>query len=112
MAAVKPVVEDANIVAAIIGFHQVVAGLVQLVVVEVDRHAMPIDPLDPASRSAEVAFTVATYGINVPGTVYRMDDVPIPLRPAFESPHPSDYDLLVAIENEVKERKNIQQVET
>jgi hypothetical protein len=29
---------------------------------------------------------VATYGINVPGTVYRMDDVPIPLRPAFESP--------------------------
>jgi len=71
------------------------------------------DPKDtPTSRSAEVAFTVATYGINVPGTVYRMDDVPIPLRPAFESPHPSDYDLLVAIENEVKERKNIQQVET
>jgi formylmethanofuran dehydrogenase subunit B len=71
------------------------------------------DPKEtPTSRSAEVAFTVATYGINVPGTVYRMDDVPIPLRTAFESPHPSDYDLLVAIENEVKERKNIQQVET
>ena len=54
---------------------------------------------------------MATYGINVPGTVYRMDDVPIFLRTAFESPHPSDYDLLVAIENQVKERKNIQQVE-
>jgi formylmethanofuran dehydrogenase subunit B len=67
------------------------------------------DPKEtPTSRSAEVAFTVATYGINVPGTVYRMDDVPIPLRPAFKSPHPSDYDLLVAIEKQVKERKNIQ----
>ena len=67
------------------------------------------DPKDtPTSRSAEVAFTVATYGINVPGTVYRMDDVPIPLRPAFKSPHPSDFDLLVAIEKQVRERKNIQ----
>ena len=67
------------------------------------------DPKEtPTSRSAEVAFTVATYGINVPGTVYRMDDVPIPLRPAFKSPHPSDYDLLVAIEKQVRERKNIQ----
>ena len=57
------------------------------------------------------AFTVATYGINVPGTVYRMDDVPIPLRTAFESPHPSDYDLLVGIEKRVRELKNIQPAE-
>jgi formylmethanofuran dehydrogenase subunit B len=70
------------------------------------------DPKEtPTTQAAEVAFTVATYGINVPGTVYRMDDVPIPLRTAFESPHPSDYDLLVGIEKRVRELKNIQPAE-
>ncbi len=63
-----------------------------------------LDPKDtPTTRAAAVSFTVATYGINAPGTVYRMDDVPIPLRPAFESPHPSDYDVLSALEKRVKE---------
>ena len=57
----------------------------------------------PTTRKAAVAFTVATYGINSPGTVYRMDDVPIPLRPAFDSPHPSDFDVLSAIEDRVKQ---------
>jgi len=62
------------------------------------------DPKEtPTTRAATVAFTVATYGINVPGTVYRMDDVPIPLRPAFESPHPSDYEILTRIEQRVKQ---------
>jgi formylmethanofuran dehydrogenase subunit B len=54
-----------------------------------------------------VAFTVAAYGINVPGTVYRMDDVPIPLRPAFESPHPSDLSILTGIEKRVRELKGL-----
>jgi len=63
-----------------------------------------LDPKDtPTTQQAAVAFTVATYGINAPGTVYRMDDVPIPLRPAFESPHPSDYHILDALEKRVKE---------
>ncbi|MFP6617846.1 MAG: formylmethanofuran dehydrogenase subunit B [Pirellulaceae bacterium] len=63
-----------------------------------------LDPKDtPTTRQAVVAFNVATYGINVPGTVYRMDDVPIPLRPAFESPHPSDFEILSGIEKHVKE---------
>jgi formylmethanofuran dehydrogenase subunit B len=53
------------------------------------------------TRAAAVAFTTATYGINVPGTVYRMDDVPIPLRPAFESPYPSDEKILRALEKKV-----------
>jgi formylmethanofuran dehydrogenase subunit B len=58
-----------------------------------------LDPKEtPTTRQAAVAFTVAAYGINVPGTVYRMDDVPIPLRPAFESPFPSDYEILRGIE--------------
>ena len=76
------------------------------------RHlgAIPFVALDPketpTTRAATVAFTVATYGINVPGTVYRMDDVPIPLRPAFESPHPSDFDILSGIERRVRQLKN------
>jgi len=62
------------------------------------------DPKEtPTTRSAAVAFTVATYGINVPGTVYRMDDVPIPLRPAFDSPHPSDFEILKRIKSRVHE---------
>ena len=62
------------------------------------------DPKEtPTTRNAEVAFTVATYGINVPGTVYRMDDIPIPLRPAFDCHHPSDLEILQAIEARVQE---------
>ena len=65
-----------------------------------------LDPKEtPTTRGATVAFAVATYGINVPGTVYRMDDVPIPLRPAFESPHPSDFDILKGIQQRVRELK-------
>jgi formylmethanofuran dehydrogenase subunit B len=65
-----------------------------------------LDPKDtPTTRHAAVAFSVATYGINVPGTVYRMDDVPIPLRPAFESPFPSDLQILTALEQRVRELK-------
>jgi formylmethanofuran dehydrogenase subunit B len=63
-----------------------------------------MDPKEtPTTRNATVAFTVATYGINTPGTVYRMDDVPIPLRPAFKSPHPSDLEILGSIEKRVRE---------
>ena len=36
-------------------------------------------------------------------TVYRMDDVPISLRPAFDSPYPSDLEVLQKIEKRVKE---------
>ena len=42
-----------------------------------------------------------------PGTVYRMDDVPIPLRPAFESPHPSDAVILKGIEKRIREIKGL-----
>jgi formylmethanofuran dehydrogenase subunit B len=67
-----------------------------------------LDPKDtPTTRHAAVSFTVATYGINTPGTVYRMDDVPIPLRPAFDSPHPSDLTILQGIEKRVRELKGV-----
>ena len=68
---------------------------------------IPTIVLDPkesvTSRIAKVAFTTATYGINTGGTVYRMDDVPITLRPAFDSPYPSDEEVLTAIKNRVRE---------
>ena len=69
--------------------------------------SIPYIAFDPketlTTRAAAVAFTVATYGINTPGTVYRMDDVPIPLRPAFDSPHPSDFEILKRINRRVRE---------
>ena len=67
-----------------------------------------LDPKEtPTTRAAAVAFTVATYGINTGGTVYRMDDVPIPLRPACDSPHPSDQEVLKNIERRVKEIQGV-----
>lgn len=68
---------------------------------------IPSVVLDPkrteTAKAATVAFTTSTYGINTAGTVYRMDDVPIPLRPAFESPYWSDYDILKAIEKRIRQ---------
>lgn len=70
-------------------------------------HKIPVIVLDPkpthTSRLARVAFTTATYGINTAGTVYRMDDVPLTLRPAFESPYPSDLEVLTALRKRVHE---------
>ena len=45
----------------------------------------------------------STYGINTSGTVYRMDDVSITLRPAFESPFPDDEKILKSIKKRVHE---------
>lgn len=59
----------------------------------------------PTSRAAAVAFCTATYGINTAGTVYRMDDVPIPLRPAVDSPYPSEFEVLSRLEKRVLELK-------
>lgn len=45
-----------------------------------------------------VQFTTATYGIHRHGTAYRMDEVPIRLRPVLESSLPTDGEVLRAIE--------------
>lgn len=54
---------------------------------------IPVVALDyretETTRVAQVAFTVAHYGASTEGTVYRMDDVSLPLRPAIDSPFPS-----------------------
>lgn len=57
----------------------------------------------PTTELARVAFTTATYGINTSGTVYRMDEVPITLRPAFPSPYPTDEEVLKAIRLRIRE---------
>ncbi len=54
----------------------------------------------PGAKSypaASVQFTTATYGIHRPGTAYRMDEVPIPLREILRSELPSDEEVLNAI---------------
>ena len=58
--------------------------------------------MGPLTR-APVRFAVSTYGINTGGTVYRMDDVPITLRPVLESTYPGDQEVLEAIRDRVKE---------
>ena len=65
-----------------------------------------LDPkLSETAKVATVAFTTSVYGINTGGTVYRMDDVPLSLRPAFPSPFRSDYEILKAIELRIREKQ-------
>ena len=59
---------------------------------------IPTIVLDPkvthTSRLARVHITTAPMGIAAGGTAYRMDEVPIRLRPALSSPYPSDEDVI------------------
>lgn len=59
---------------------------------------VPTIVLDPkvthTSRLARVHITTAATGISAPGTGYRMDEVPLPLRPALRSPYPTDEDVV------------------
>jgi formylmethanofuran dehydrogenase subunit B len=59
---------------------------------------IPTIVLDPkvthTSRLARVHFTTAATGISAPGTVYRMDEIPLPLRPALRSPYPTDEEVV------------------
>ena len=72
---------------------------------------IPTIVLDPkmseTAKIARVAFTTAVYGINVAGTVYRMDDVPIRLRPALPSKYPSDEEVLKGIARRIRELKGV-----
>jgi len=51
---------------------------------------------------AAVQFCTAIYGIHRSGTAYRMDEVPIPLRPLLESPLSSDDEILTGIYNALR----------
>ena len=58
----------------------------------------PTIVLDPkvthTSRIARVHITTAVTGISAPGTVYRMDEIPLPLRPPLRSPYPTDEEVV------------------
>lgn len=56
-----------------------------------------------ASQTATVAFLTATAGIHTGGTVYRMDEIPLPLRPSLTTRHPTDVEILERIEHRVRE---------
>jgi len=66
---------------------------------------IPTIVLDPkvthTSRLARVHITTATTGVSASGTAYRMDEIPLPLRPALQSPYPSDEEIVRRIRRAV-----------
>ena len=54
-------------------------------------------PTAEPTVAAAVRFTTAVYGFHRPGVVYRMDEVPIPLRAVLPSDYPSDAEVLDGI---------------
>ncbi len=72
---------------------------------------IPTIVMDPkvthTSRIARVHFTTAVTGISAPGTVYRMDEIPLPLRPALKSPYPTDEEVIRRIYQAVAARPRL-----
>ena len=68
----------------------------------------PTIVLDPkvthTSRISRVHITTAATGISAPGTVYRMDEVPLPLRPVLKSPYPTDEEVIRRIREKVESK--------
>jgi len=68
----------------------------------------PLVVLDPAptptTAMADVVIPTAWVGIEVPGTAYRMDHVPLPLKKVVDPPPgvPSDEEVLKLILEEVR----------
>jgi len=69
---------------------------------------VPTIVLDPhvthTSRLARVHITTAPAGISAPGTGYRMDEIPMPLRPAFKSPYPTDEEVVRRIKESIAKK--------
>ena len=69
---------------------------------------IPTIVLDPkvtyTSKLARVHITTAATGISAAGTAYRMDEIPLPLRPALRSPYPTDEDVIRRIHETVTRR--------
>ncbi len=54
------------------------------------------------ATSAVVAIQTSVAGIHTGGTVYRMDEIPLPLRPSLDSSLPNAFEILQAIERRVR----------
>jgi formylmethanofuran dehydrogenase subunit B len=69
---------------------------------------IPTIVLDPhvthTSKIARVHITTAPQGIAAPGTAYRMDELPMPLKPALKSPYPSDEEVVRRINEAIAKK--------
>ncbi|HTN74695.1 MAG TPA: formylmethanofuran dehydrogenase subunit B, partial [Pirellulaceae bacterium] len=54
------------------------------------------------TRAAAISFTTSSVGRSHGGTVYRMDEVPLELRPILTSRYPSDVELLTQLEAAIR----------
>ena len=73
-----------------------------------------IDPhMNPTSQMADVVFPAAFVGIETPGTAYRMDHVPLPLKKVVDPPRRilSDEEILRRILSEVRKIRKRNQAE-
>ena len=71
------------------------AHLQRIPTITLDHPTVPsANALSPTSPSAatKIRFTTAVHGVHLPGTAYRMDEVPVPLRQVLSSDYPSDAD--------------------
>lgn len=72
--------------------------------------SIPTIVLDPhvthTSKLAKVHITTAPAGIAAPGTAYRMDEIPMPLKPAIDSPYPTDEEVVRRIKEAVMAKAN------
>lgn len=75
--------------------------LAKIPVIVLDYPQADVPALDPPLVPS-VRFTTAVYGIHRYGTAYRMDEVPIPLRPVLKSAYSSDDEVLQAILRKIK----------
>lgn len=64
-------------------------------------HAGAVSPV-----SGTVDFTTAVYGVHRPGTAYRMDETPIPLRAVLKSELPADHEVLNAVIRKIESKRN------
>lgn len=69
---------------------------------------VPTIVLDPkvthTSELARVHFTTAVTGISAPGTAYRMDEIPLPLRPVLKSPYATDEEIVRRIAQAIRKK--------
>lgn len=69
---------------------------------------IPTIVLDPhvthTSQLARVHITTAPAGIAAPGTAYRMDEIPLPLKPAIKSPYPTDEEIVRRIHQAISKK--------
>lgn len=69
---------------------------------------IPTIVLDPhithTSNLSRVHITTAPAGIAAAGTGYRMDEIPMPLKPALKSPYPSDEEVVRRINAAIEKK--------